>query len=287
MSVRISTLKVEGIEAFYRSSGNPSSPVLLLLHGFPTSSHQFRNLIPLLAEQYYVLAPDFPGFGFTVVPDDLDYNYTFASLARFTGSFLDALSITKFAVYIFDYGAPTALRLALERPEAVTAIISQNGNAYVEGLGDFWNPIKAYWASDSKEDRDILRNTILTFEATEWQYKNGNPNPEAVPPETYYLDYALMERPGNKEIQLDLFRDYGSNVPLYPKFQEYFRNSGVPVLAVWGKGDEIFVPPGAEAFKRDVKKLNVHLLDAPHFAIETRERVFAELILGFLKKNGI
>lgn len=280
-------MKVEGIEVFYRSAGNTSAPVLLLLHGFPSSSHQFRNLIPLLAERFYVLAPDLPGFGFTVVPDSLQYRYTFANLAQFTGSFLDALSITKFAVYIFDYGAPTALRLALERPNDVTAIISQNGNAYVEGLGDFWNPIKAYWASDSKEDREVLRNTILTFEATKWQYENGNPTPEAVAPETYHLDYVLMERPGNKEIQLDLFRDYGSNVPLYPKFQEYFRKSGVPVLAIWGKGDEIFVPPGAEAFKHDVKKAEVHLLDAPHFAIETREKVFAELILEFLKKHGI
>jgi pimeloyl-ACP methyl ester carboxylesterase len=287
MSVQVSSLKIDGIDVFYRSAGDSSSPVILLLHGFPTSSHQFRNLIPLLAEQYYVLAPDFPGFGFTVVPDSLRYQYTFANLAKITGSFLDALSVTKFAVYIFDYGAPTALRLALERPEAVTAIISQNGNAYVEGLGDFWKPIQAYWASDSKEDREVLRNSILTFEATKWQYENGNPNPEAVAPETYYLDQALMERPGNKEIQLDLFRDYGSNVPLYPKFQEYFRNSGVPVLAVWGKGDAIFVPPGAEAFKRDVKNVEVHLLDAPHFAIETREKLFAGLILGFLKKNGI
>ncbi|KAE9365193.1 alpha/beta-hydrolase [Stipitochalara longipes BDJ] len=286
-TTKISSITVDGVDLFYRSAGSPSSPVILLLHGFPSSSHQYRNLIPLLASNYHVIAPDLPGFGFTVVPENRQYKYTFASLAITVGAFVDALKISKFAIYIFDYGAPTGLRLALERPEAITAIISQNGNAYVEGLGAFWNPIKAYWASGSISDREVLRNTILTFEATKWQYENGAPSPGSVSPETYYLDYTLMERPGNKDIQLDLFRDYGTNLPLYPKFQEYFRNSNVPVLAVWGKNDEIFIPPGAEAFKKDVKRLEVHLLDAPHFAIETNERAFAGLILDFLQKHGI
>ncbi|KFY96538.1 hypothetical protein V500_02415 [Pseudogymnoascus sp. VKM F-4518 (FW-2643)] len=284
-TLKVSTLKVGDLKVFYRSAGNPSSPVLLLLHGFPSSSHQFRNLIPLLAERYYVLAPDLPGFGFTTVPDG--YMYTFSNFAKVIGSFLDALSVTKFAIFIFDYGAPTGLRLALDRPNDVTAIISQNGNAYVEGLGDFWAPIKAYWSSGSKKDREIVRDALLTFDATKWQYENGAPNPEAVAPETYHLDYALMCRPGNKDIQLDIFKDYATNVPIYPKFQEYFRTSGVPVLAVWGKNDEIFVPPGAEAFRKDVKNVEIHLLDAPHFAIETREKLFADLILAFLKKNGV
>lgn len=286
-TTKISTITVDGVNLLYRSAGSSSSPVILLLHGFPSSSHQYRNLIPLLASNYYVVAPDLPGFGFTVVPESREYKYTFSSLATTVGAFLDALEITKFAVYIFDYGAPTGLRLALERPEAVTAIISQNGNAYVEGLGAFWDPIKAYWASGSTNDREVLRNTILTFEATKWQYENGAPHPGSVPPETYYLDYALMDRPGNKDIQLDYFKDYGTNLPLYPKFQEYFRKSDVPVLAVWGKNDQIFIPPGAEAFKKDVKKLEVHLLDAPHFALETIEGHFAKLITDFLKKHGI
>lgn len=286
-SSKISTVTVDGVDLFYRSAGSQSSPVILLLHGFPSSSHQFRNLIPLLAANYYVIAPDLPGFGFTVVPESRKYNYTFSSLAVTVGAFLDALKIQKFAVYIFDYGAPTGLRLALQRPEAVTAIITQNGNAYVEGLGAFWDPIKAYWASGSAEHREVLRNSILTFEATKWQYEFGAPDPSSVPPETYYLDYALMERPGNKDIQLDLFKDYGTNLPLYPKFQEYFRTSNVPVLAVWGKNDQIFIAPGAEAFKKDVKELELHLLDGPHFTLETIEDHFAKLILDFLKKNGI
>ena len=284
-SPKVSTVRVNDAEVFYRSAGNPSSPVLLLLHGFPSSSHQFRNLIPLLADRYFVLAPDLPGFGFTIVPNG--YRYTFSNFAKVVGSFLDALSITKFAVFIFDYGAPTGLRLALDRPEDVTAIITQNGNAYVEGLGEFWAPFKAYWLSDSEKDRNIIRDSILTFDATRWQYENGSPNPQAVAPETYYLDYALMCRPGNKDIQLDIFKDYETNLPLYPKFQEYLRSSGVPVLAVWGKNDEIFIPAGAEAYRRDVKNVEIHLLDAPHFAIESREKLFSDLILSFLEKNRV
>jgi pimeloyl-ACP methyl ester carboxylesterase len=201
MSVKISTITADGVDVFYRSAGNPNSPVLLLVHGFPSSSHQYRNLIPLLSQKYHVVAPDLPGFGFTVVPDDRKYQYNFANLAQTTAAFVDALKISKFAIYIFDYGAPVGLRLALERPKAITAIISQNGNAYVDGLGAFWDPIKAYWASGSSEDRENLRGSLLTFEATKWQYEEGNPTPAIVPPESYNLDYALMARPGNKDIQ--------------------------------------------------------------------------------------
>jgi pimeloyl-ACP methyl ester carboxylesterase len=286
---KVSTINVDGADLFYRSAGSPSSPTILLLHGFPSSSHQYRNLIPLLSKKYHVLAPDFPGYGFTTVPTTRDYRYTFANLATTTLAFLDALHIPRFAVYIFDYGAPVALRMALQRPDAITAIITQNGNAYVDGLGAFWDPFKAYWASGNPQDRAALRDTLLTFDATKWQYHNGSPDPDAVPPETYHLDQALMERPGNKEVQLDLFKDYATNVPLYPQFQAYFRSSKVPVLAAWGKNDEIFVKAGAEAFRKDVdgERLEVHLLDAPHFALEGREDQFAELILGFLEKHGI
>lgn len=287
MSTKVSTITADGVNIFYRSAGSPTAPVLLLLHGFPSSSHQYRNLIPLLSQKYQVIAPDFPGFGFTTVPDDRKYQYNFASLTQTTSAFLDALKISKFAIYIFDYGAPVGLRLALERPQAITAIISQNGNAYVEGLGAFWDPIKAYWQSDSPADRENLRNSILTYDATKWQYQNGNPAFDAVPPESYTLDYALMEAPGNKDIQLDLFRDYGSNLPLYPQFQAYFRTSQVPILAAWGANDLIFVSAGAIAFGKDSKLAEIHLLGAPHFALEGREDVFAGLILDFLKRHGI
>jgi len=199
---KIANITVDGgINVFYRTAGDATKPVFLLLHGFPSSSHQYRNLIPLLSHKYHVIAPDFPGFGFTSVPDDRQYQYTFANLAKTTAAFLDGLKISKFAVYIFDYGAPVALRLALERPNDVTAIVTQNGNAYVEGLGAFWDPIKAYWASNSSEDRENLRENVLSFAATEWQYVNGNPTPGVVPPETYNLDYSLMSRPNNKDIQ--------------------------------------------------------------------------------------
>lgn len=281
------TIEVDGLSLFYRTAGSSTSPTILLLHGFPSSSHQYRKLIPLLAGKYHVLAPDLPGFGFTTVPSDRQYSYKFSSLATTVGLFLDALSIEKFAVYIFDYGAPTALRLALQRPNAITAIISQNGNAYEEGLGAFWDPIRKYWKSGAQEDRDALVPALLGFPPTEWQYVYGSPHPESIGPETYHLDYALMSRPGNNDIQLDLFKDYETNLPLYPEFQDFFRKTQVPLLAVWGKNDLIFVPPGAEAFKRDLPKAEVHLIDAGHFAVETDTGLIAELILGFMSKIGV
>lgn len=284
---QISTVEADGISVFYRTAGSPTAPVILLLHGFPSSSHMFRNLIPLLATRYRVIAPDLPGYGFTTVPAERKYEYTFANLTQTTTAFLDALSIKRFAVYIFDYGAPVTFRLALARPDAIAAIVSQNGNAYTEGLGaDFWAPIQAYWKSNDTKDREILREAALGLQLTKWQYVEGSPHPDSIPPESYYLDHVLLERPGNKDIQLDLFYDYRTNVTLYPDFQKYLRDSGVPILAVWGKNDQIFVKPGAEAYKKDVKDLEVHYLDAGHFALETNEVEVSDLILGFLGKRG-
>lgn len=282
-----------GIKVFHRIAGPSNGPVLLLLHGFPTSSAQFRNIIPLLAAKgYRIVAPDLPGFGFTEIPSSLNFKYTFENLALTTSSLLDALDIKKFAVYVFDYGAPTGLRVALERPQAITAIISQNGNAYEEGLLEFWDPVRTYWATDpgsekDKEMRSTIADFILTYDATKGQYINGEPHPETVDPANWELDWALMQRPGNFDIQLDLFRSYGTNVPLYPKFQEFFRTSKVPILAVWGKNDTIFPPPGAEAYKRDSPDARVELWDAGHFLVESHTEQMAKVMVEFLEKSGI
>ncbi|KIW20162.1 hypothetical protein PV08_00737 [Exophiala spinifera] len=281
-----------GIRVFYREAGSSSNPTILLLHGFPASSFQYRNLMLILGEKYHVLAPDLPGFGFTEIPENLNFKYTFANIATTIGSFLDVLKISKFAVYVFDYGAPTGFRLALERPEAITAIISQNGNAYEEGLQSFWDPLRQLWATSDPEQekkiRQAVSEAVLSFEATKSQYLHGEPDAEKIDdPVTYHIDYALMSRPGNKEIQLDLFKDYGTNVVLYPKFQEYLRTSQVPVLAVWGKNDFIFPPAGAEAFKRDVKNLKLVLLDGGHFLVESHTKEIGGLILEFLAENKI
>jgi pimeloyl-ACP methyl ester carboxylesterase len=239
---RTSVRKVEadGVQVFYRAAGDARAPAVLLLHGFPTSSFMFRELIPRLATRYRVIAPDLPGFGFTEVPSERKYGYTFDRLASTVNAFTEALKIDRYAIYVFDYGAPTGLRLAMAHPERVTAIISQNGNAYEEGLGDAWGPIRKYWASPTSENREVIRQNILTFEGTRWQYTHGVSDPESVPPESYTLDWALLERPGNKEIQLDLFLDYASNVALYPKFQEYFRKSKPPLLASFLQGPRRF-----------------------------------------------
>ena len=284
----VATVKVDGVDVFYRSGGLENAPAILLLHGFPSSSHQFRHLIPLLAKTYRVYAPDFPGFGFTNVSKERGYVYNFDNLATTLEAFVDAVGIKRYAIYIFDYGAPTGLRLALRRPEAVAAIITQNGNAYEEGLGaDFWAPLRSYWKTDSADERKAIGDMVLTLGITKWQYENGSPNPAAIQPEAYYLDQALLERPGNREIQLDLFRDYGNNLPLYPKFHQYFRDSKVPVLAIWGKNDVIFTPPGAEAFARDVSKFELHLIDGGHFALENHEEEFAVKIDAFLKHHDV
>jgi pimeloyl-ACP methyl ester carboxylesterase len=272
----------DGVTIFYREAGPPNAPVILLLHGFPTSSFQFRELIPRLADRYRVIAPDLPGFGFTEVPEQRRYEYSFDALATTVLAFTDALQLKSYALYVFDYGAPVGFRLAMTRPERVTAIVSQNGNAYEEGLGDAWSPIQKYWAAPTKENREVIRKNILTLEGTRWQYTHGVTIPESVAPESYTLDWALLERPGNKEIQLDLFLDYASNVKLYPKFQEYFRDSKPPLLAIWGKNDLFFIPAGAEAFRRDLPNAMVQFLDTGHFALETHAEEIAVAMRNFL-----
>jgi pimeloyl-ACP methyl ester carboxylesterase len=275
-----------GERVFYREAGSVSAPTVLLLHGFPTSSHQFRNLIPILAPKYRVIAPDLPGFGFTEAPSG--YNYTFENIATTIATFIKSVPNPPktYSIYIFDYGAPTGLRLALKNPEAVSAIISQNGNAYVEGLGPGWDPIKAAWANDTAENRNAIRS-LLEFNSTKLQYEYGTRDPSTIAPESYYLDQALMERPGNKDIQINLFVNYKTNVELYPKFQEYFRESQVPLLAIWGEHDVFFLPAGAEAYKRDLPDAEVRFLDAGHFAGETNTREIGEAILEFLGRKGI
>lgn len=285
---KTSRVAVDGLELFYRSAGPQDAPAILLLHGFPTSSHMFRHLIPLLAKKYRVYAPDLPGYGFTTIPEERRYSYTFDNLAETTDQLIKHLGLKQYAIYIMDYGAPVGLRIAVKHPDAITAIITQNGNAYDEGFGaDFWGPLRAWWKTDSVEEREELAGKLLTFETTKWQYEFGNPKPESVGPEAYYLDQVLLDRPGNSIVQMDLFKDYQHNSALYPAFQQYFRESGVPVLAIWGQNDIIFVKEGAAAFERDVKKenLEIHLIDAGHFALETNEEFFAEKIDAFLSSK--
>jgi pimeloyl-ACP methyl ester carboxylesterase len=279
-------VEADGVEVFYRSAGDPSAPVVLLLHGFPTSSFMFRELIPRLADQFRVIAPDLPGFGFTEVPEKRKYTYSFDALARTIEAFTDALGLNRYAIYVFDYGAPTGFRLAMAHPERVSAIVSQNGNAYEAGLGDAWGPIRKYWAAPTAENREVIRQNILNLEGTRWQYTHGVASPESVAPESYTLDAALLERKGNKEIQLDLFLDYASNVKLYPKFQEYFRKSKPPLLAIWGKNDPFFIPPGAEAYKKDLPNAKVQFLDTGHFATETHVVEIAAAMKEFLETTS-
>jgi len=282
----VHTIEADGVEVFYRAAGDKDAPVVLLLHGFPTSSFMFRELIPRLAEQFRVIAPDLPGFGFTTVPEKRAYTYSFDALSHTLEAFTDALGLTRYAMYVFDYGAPTGFRLAMRRPERVTAVISQNGNAYEEGLADAWGPIQKYWSAPTQENREVLRQNILTPEGTRWQYTHGVTNPESVAPESYTLDAALLERPGNQDIQLDLFLDYASNVKLYPKFQEYFRDWKPPLLAIWGKNDPFFLPAGAEAFRKDLPDAQIQFLDTGHFAIETHLVEIAAAMKKFLETTG-
>jgi pimeloyl-ACP methyl ester carboxylesterase len=275
---------VDGLKIFYREAGSKDSPTVLLLHGFPTSSHMFRNLIPVLADRFHVLAPDLPGFGYSDSPGREQFRYTFENLAKVIDRFTQKLGLDHYAIYVFDYGAPVGLRLALAHPERITAIISQNGNAYEEGLSQGWNPIQKYWKDPTAENRAALRE-FLKPEATKWQYVHGVPDESLVAPEAYELDSALLARPGNDEIQLDLFLDYASNVALYPKFQEYFRTKRPPLLAVWGKNDPFFLPTGAEAFKRDNPKAEVHFYETGHFALETHYGEIADAIRDFLSRN--
>jgi pimeloyl-ACP methyl ester carboxylesterase len=271
------TANVDGLEIFYREAGNAGAPKLLLLHGFPTSSHMFRDLIPLLADRFHIVAPDLPGFGRS---DNPGAN-TFASIAETIERFTEIIGFDRFAVYVFDYGAPTGLRLAIRHPERITAIISQNGNAYVEGLSDGWNPIRAYWEDASEANRAALRS-MLTPDATYWQYSHGVADPSAISPDGYTLDGHYLARAGADDVQLDLFGDYQSNVALYPAFQDYFRKHQPKLLATWGKNDPFFLPAGAEAFRRDNSNAEIHFFDTGHFALETHAPEIASAIRDFL-----
>jgi pimeloyl-ACP methyl ester carboxylesterase len=275
---------VNGVSIFYREAGNPDGPTVVLLHGFPTSSHMFRDLIPILAPTYHVIAPDLPGFGFSDTPDRLKFNYTFENIANIIGNFIDRLGVRRFAPYVFDYGAPTGYRIALRYPDRVFAIISQNGNAYAEGLGkDAWAPMRRYWENPTKENREALRS-FFTFESTKYQYHHGVTDPdELVAPEAIFLDAALLARPESAEIQLDLIGDYKSNVEMYPQFHEYFRKEKPPVLCAWGKNDPFFIPAGAEAYKRDNPNAKVVFYDTGHFALETHAAEIGAEILSFLR----
>jgi pimeloyl-ACP methyl ester carboxylesterase len=279
----IRRVEADGVTVFYREAGPANAPVVLLLHGFPTSSFQYRDLIPRLADRYRVIAPDYPGFGFTEVPGQRHYKYSFDALVNTVLAFTDALQLKRYALYVFDYGAPVGFRLAMARPERVTAIVSQNGNAYEEGLGPAWAPIRRYWSEPSLENREAIRK-VLNLEGMRREYAMGIPNPEVIAPEGYTLDAALMARPGNVDIQLDLFLDYANNVKLYPSFQEYFRKWKPPLLAIWGKHDLYFIPPGAEAFRRDNPNATVQFLDTGHFALETHVEEIAIAMRDFLQK---
>ncbi len=275
-------IQVDGHSVFYREAGEPQSPAILLLHGFPSSSHMFRNLIPKLADRFRVIAPDLPGFGFTESAAAPGFKYTFENLARVIERFTEGVGLERFAVYVFDYGAPVGFRLALRHPGRITAIVSQNGNAYVDGLSEGWNPIQAYWKAPTPENRAALRE-LLTPQSTKWQYLHGVADETLVAPEAYTLDALLMARPGNDEVQLDLFLDYASNVALYPSFQQYFRDQRPPLLAVWGRNDPFFLPRGAEAFRRDNPDARVQLLDTGHFALETHAAQIAREIREFIR----
>src|SRR4051794_21930288 len=273
---------LDGFKVAYREAGQVDAPKLLLLHGFPSAGHMFRDLIPLLADRYHIVAPDFPGFGQSDMPPREKFSYTFDNIARVIERFTEVIGFDRFAVYVFDYGAPTGFRLAVRHPERITAIISQNGNAYEEGLSEGWSPIKAYWQDPSQANRKALR-AFLAPETTRWQYTHGVPDPTLVSPDGQNLDNFYLARAGADDVQLDLFGDYKSNVALYPSFQEYFRTHKPPFLAAWGKNDPFFVPAGAEAFKRDNPKAVVRFFDTGHFALETHAGEIARSIRDFLK----
>ncbi|MEX6664171.1 alpha/beta fold hydrolase [Pseudomonas sp. W2-17] len=282
--IRFHTQKVGDVEVFYREAGAKNAPVLLLLHGFPTASHMFRNLMPLLASQYRLIAPDLPGFGNTLAPPRGQFDYTFDNLYKVVEGFTEALGLTRYALYIFDYGAPTGLRLAAANPEKVTAIISQNGNAYLEGFSDQWDPWQAFWRDPSPANREACRPSLSPKTIREWQYGTGA-DPEKLSPDGYNLDIFYMARPGADEIQLDLILDYRSNVAAYPAFQAYLRKHQPPLLAVWGKHDPAFIPPGALAFRKDIPTAEVHFLETGHFALETHAAEIAQYIRDFLSRK--
>lgn len=278
------TATVSGVEIFYREAGPSDGPTVVLLHGFPTSSHMFRNLIPLLADKYHVIAPDYPGFGGSAAPDHTAFDYSFGHYADLMDSLLQQLEVPRYAMYVMDYGAPVGYRLALKRPERVSAFVVQNGNAYEEGLKAFWDPIKAYWADNSKDRREAL-NVLVAPETTKFQYVDGVRDVSRIDPDNWAHDQALLDRPGNRDIQLDLFRDYGTNVPLYPEFQAFFRQYKPPMLILWGKNDFIFPADGATPYLRDLPDAELHLLDTGHFALEDKLDEMVPLMRGFLDRH--
>lgn len=280
------TAKVDGLDIFYREAGPTNAPTLLLLHGFPSSSHMFRNLIPALSDRYHVIAPDYPGFGQSSMPRVEDFNYTFDHLTDVMDKFLSTIGVSRYSLYVMDYGAPVGYRLATRHPERVQALIVQNGNAYEEGLREFWKPIRAYWKDRTEANAAELRK-FLTLEATRWQYTNGVRQPETISPDNWIVDQAGLDRPGNQEIQLALFYDYGTNPGHYPEWQEYFRKFQPPTLIVWGRNDTIFPAEGAEPYRRDLKNVEYHLLDTGHFALEEEGASIAAYIRAFLAKQKL
>ena len=282
--IHYNKVNIDGINIFYREAGPADAPVLLLLHGFPTSSHMFRNLIPLLADRFHVIAPDYPGFGQSDAPDRSRFKYTFANFADIIDKLTVSLGAKKYSMYLMDYGAPVGYRLALKHPDRVQTLVVQNGNAYTEGLGAFWDPIKAYWADGSKAHREAIAG-LVTLETTKFQYTDGMGDVARISPDNWMIDQALLDRPGNREIQLDLFLDYGTNVPLYPAFQSFFRQYKPPTLIVWGKNDKIFPEAGAHPYLRDLPATEMHILDTGHFALEDKLDVMVPLIRNFLDKT--
>lgn len=283
-SVRYRTKQIEGVELFYREAGPSDAPTIVLLHGFPTSSNMYRNLIPALASKYRVIAPDYPGFGHSAFPPRDRFEYSFAHFTDLIDGLLTELHADRYALYVMDYGAPVGFRLALKHPESVTALIVQNGNAYADGLKEFWTPIKAYWSSGSKADREALR-AATTLAATREQYLDGARDPARIDPTAWLVDQALLDRPGNAEVQLDLFYDYRTNVDLYPRFHQLFRERRPPTLIVWGRNDKIFPAEGARAYLRDLPQAELHLLDSGHFALEDRNAEISQLMLDFLSRR--
>ena len=301
------TVTIENVDIFYREAGNPDRPTILLLHGFPTSSHMFRNLIPALADQFHLVAPDYPGYGFSSMPGVSEFDYSFDNIARIIEKFADEIGLDRYSLYLMDYGAPIGFRIATSHPERIDSLIIQNGNAYIEGIdNDFWEPIRAYWkdrgAINQGLDNDFWKNVkaaynnptmsnddalgfLVTLGATKWQYTNGVPNVEAISPDNWGHVQPLLDREGNQEIQLQMFYSYGSNPPLYPAWQEYLRENQPPTLIVWGKNDEIFPSAGAEPYKRDLKDLEYHLIDTGHFALESHNQEIADFIRSFLTRN--
>ena len=280
------TIEIDGLDIFYREAGSQDAPTILLLHGFPTSSHMFSNLIPLLADEFHLIAPDYPGFGASSMPQVDEFDYSFDKLADIIEKLTIKLNLSPYFLYLMDYGAPVGYRLAAKYPHKVLGLIVQNGNAYEEGLRDFWQPLKAYWQDKTPENAQVLADNFLTLEATKWQYTNGVRNPDAISPDNWFHDQYLLDRPGNQEIQLELFYSYSTNPPLYPKWQEYFRQFQPPTLIVWGKGDYIFPEEGAHPYKQDLNNLEFHILDTGHFALEEDLELIANYMRNFARSHS-